>query len=324
MKEMDSDFKINDNRKRMLRDEKLYFKPILKMLKDNGGELASSQDINDLLPKYTDFTEDEVNYSEITKKGNNYHPSWFGRNFALVNLREAGLIDVVRGRDIKLTPLGQSFDIDALDLNRDIYAKTAPYWEKKNAERKLKLESKNQPTEEISDNDEDDSVDDVAVDDSWVQEILDKVKSLSWQEFERFCRGLLKAMKFDIDDLKGQKLSGDFGIDGFGYKTDKDSLRTSRVCIQCKSFSSNHPVSVDDVNSLRGAIDTNHADYGILMTTSYFSDQAHKAAKMGSSDITLIDGNDLVQLMAKLEYKVHPITIYKADAKYFDAAEKSD
>ena len=82
MEEMSSVFKIDDNRKRMLRDEKLYFKPILKMLKDNGGELASSQDISDLLPKYTDFTEDEVNYSEITKKGNNYHPSWFGRNFA--------------------------------------------------------------------------------------------------------------------------------------------------------------------------------------------------------------------------------------------------
>ena len=105
-------------------------------------------------------------------------------------------------------------------------------------------------------------------------------------------------------------------------KTDKDSLRTSRVCIQCKSYSSNHPVSVEDVNSLRGAIDTNHADYGILITTSYFSGKAHEAAKMGSTDITLVDGNELVKLMAKHEYKVHPVTIYKADTKYFSVVEK--
>ena len=217
MENENSNYRVSDNRKRKLRDEKNYFKPILQMLKDNGGELGSSQDISELLPKYSDFTEDEINYSEITDKGNNYHPSWFGRNFALINLREAGMVEVVRGRDIKLTPLGQSLDLNKLDSDRDIYSKTVSYWKKKNAERKnRKVEARAlMPSSGIE---EDDMDNNVSVDDSWMQDVLEKVKSLSWQEFERFCRGLLKVLKFDIDNLKGQRYSGDFGIDGFGYK----------------------------------------------------------------------------------------------------------
>ena len=169
--------------------------------------------INDdrLLPSYSDFTEEDINYSKITNKGNKYVPYWFGRNLAMKNLQMAGFITYSRNEPIMLTPKGD----------------------------------------------------------------------------------------FDIDPNKGVKASGDGGIDGFAYCTDDQSLKTTRVAIQCKRYT-NSPVGVLEVNNLRGAIDTHRADYGVLLTTSYFSREAIESSRTGRTSVTLIDGQKLVDLSRKL------------------------
>ena len=321
-----NNYTLSDERKHAVRQEKNYYIPILKILKDHGGEVSSYDELTELLPEYTDFTSDELNYSEVTDKGNVNHYHWFGRNLATRDLQIAGLVEHDRGKDIKLTSKGQNIDIDKLDIERDILDIIRPIKNKENQRRKME-KVKAQSSKDglmISDSDLDSSNTSVYADDTWKEIILDRVYGLSPKEFESFCRGLLRKMGFELDTIKGIAYSGDFGIDGFGYLLDSGSLRTTRVCIQCKSYNSNHAVSVDEINSLRGAIDTNRSDYGIMMTTSYFSDQAIKAARSGSSNITLINGQELTELMSKYEYKVYPATVYRVDESYFDSAESRE
>lgn len=86
------------------------------MLQENGGELSDIAQIGRLIPSYTDFTEDDMNYSEITSKGNKYRPYWFGRNFALKNLQIAGYLTYSRNEPVKLTP-----ELAAIDHEIDLH-----------------------------------------------------------------------------------------------------------------------------------------------------------------------------------------------------------
>ena len=270
------------------------------MLQDNGGELEISQ-INRLLPSYMDITEDEINYSEISKKGNKYTPFLIGRNFAIVNLKIAGFITPhLRTEPIMLTQEGLSVDIDNLDLERDVFAKTESYWQKKKEERRQKHLQGLSSQEGISDEDylaEDTEAE--AGDQDYKSMILDKVKTLNPIKFEKFARGLLQKMGFEVDPVKGIVASGDGGIDGFAYCTDEQNLRSTRVAIQCKRYT-NGSVGSPAVRDLKGAIDSYRADYGVLITTSYFSKDAIEEARNKGTPVTLIDGEQLVDLNGAL------------------------
>lgn len=58
-------------------------------------------------------------------------------------------------------------------------------------------------------------------------------------------------------------------------------------------------------------IDKFRADYGIFVTTSSFTRGAKKASRTGTSVITLIDGDHLIDLVAKYKLFVEPMIIYK-------------
>ena len=57
------------------------------------------------------------------------------------------------------------------------------------------------------------------------------------------------------------------------------------------------------------------ADYGVFITNSRFTNSARVAAREGSP-ITLIDGNDLVELVIKYELYITPVTTYVLDEFY--------
>ncbi len=311
---------MTPERKSIVRNERYYFKPILQMLQDNGGELQDVTQIGRLLPQYSDFTEDEINYSEITNKGNKYIPYWFGRNFALKNLQIAGYLTYSRVDPIRLTQEGLSLNLDAIDFDRDIYSKTKEYWSKKAEERHEKLAKRVEQYTQHPNNEQPEDEDNTTEQEAEIQDyksaILEKVKSLDPIKFEAFARGLLKKMGFDMDPNKGIRASGDGGIDGFAYCTDDQSLKTTRVAIQCKRYT-NGPVGSPEINNLRGAIDTHRADYGVLITTSYFSKDAAESSRLGSTPITLIDGQRLVELMIQYKYKVREVPTYIVDEQYF-------
>ena len=305
---------IDEERVKKIRDEKSFIVPIMRMLQENGGELANATQIDKLIPEYTDFTENDINFQRISRKGNKYAPYAFSRNFALKNLSLAGLITYGRNLPIKLTTEGFKVNTYNMDPLKDVYEKTAPYWEKKNEERKMRSKSK----EGAQDDEDSDEAKVIASEmgQDWRNEILEKVKLLDPYKFEQFSRGLLRKMGFDIDPVKGIKRSNDGGIDGFAYCLDDQSLKTTRVVIQCKRFA-NGAVGGPDINNLRGAVDTHRADYGIFITTSYFSKDAIESSRVGGTPITLIDGEHLVDLMIRYKYKVREVSTYIPDPEYF-------
>lgn len=309
---------ISDDKKRFLRDERNFFAPILRILQDNGGIIDGKSELDRLMPQYTDLSAENINYSEVTPKGNNYVPYWFGRNFALKNLSLAGLITYGRNEPIKLTKAGADININSIDFDRDIYSKSLPYWSKKRAERKKQnaiSHAERITKDQVNENDVINS--DITLDDGDSrQAILKNVKSLDAYKFESFSRGLLTKIGFEFDDIRGIAKSGDGGIDGYGYIKDIQSLRTTRVAIQCKRYT-DKPVGSPEIDGLRGAVNKYNAEYGIFITTSYYTDDAIRNSRYGGTPITLIDGNKLVDLMIQYNYHVEPVTTYIPDEDYF-------
>ena len=297
-----------------LRDERLFVKPILRILQDNGGELAKISDLDNFICDYTNLTKEDLASSRISKSGSTWRPYIFKRNFAAINLREAGFIAYQRGSAVRLTEKGQKTDVDALDIQKDVYDLSAQYWQKKRKERQDQRGRKG----DMQKNTEEDEIDEAEAGESvWRNEILDKVKALDPFDFESFFRGFLHKMGFEIDKERGIKRSGDAGLDGFAFCTDEQNLHTTSVAIQCKRFS-DKPVSSHEIRELRGAINEHRAKYGIFVTTSYFSQEAIRSSREGDSIITLIDGDKLVDLMIQYNYKVQKEIIYHPDDKYFD------
>lgn len=79
---------------------------------------------------------------------------------------------------------------------------------------------------------EDEKIDD---EEDWKSKLLDALLSLSPSKFELFCRALVTKMNVAIDETIGTKLTGDGGLDGYGYIR-TDDFRTARVAIQAKRW----------------------------------------------------------------------------------------
>lgn len=185
--------------------------------------------------------------------------------------------------------------------------KAAVYWEEKAAKNKDRKANTADEIEEESKPDEDDVLDDVKV------KLQSAIANMSPKKFEQFSRALLTKMGVQFTD-KGVKVSNDGGIDGYGYHTDDDDFRTTRVVIQCKRYNT-VPVSEPDINQFLGAMNKFQADYGVFIMNSRFTNAARIAAREGTP-ITLIDGNDLIRLVIKYELFITPVTTYVLDDFY--------
>ncbi len=61
-----------------------------------------------------------------------------------------------------------------------------------------------------------------------------------------------------------------------------------------------------------------NAEYGIFITTSYFTDNAKKKAVQGSKSVTLIDGRRIAELVAEYQLHVTPVETFTLDDYYFE------
>ena len=136
---------------------------------------------------------------------------------------------------------------------------------------------------------------------------------MSPKKFEAFSRALLNRMGVEFTE-KGVQISNDGGIDGYGYHTDANDFRTTRVVIQCKRYNVS-PVREPEINQFLGAMNKYQADYGVFITNGRFTNSARQAAREGSP-ITLIDGNELVRLVIRYELYITPVKTYVLDEFY--------
>ena len=303
-------------------DEQLsiLLKPIIASLQEAGGSLPRTQ----LKDSICEKDDDIAAYAEIIrsskKTGNTYKPFNFKFNFAITELILVGIIIYGKSKkEIQLTEKGVQINLDLFDIYQEVRIPASMYWEEKARERaKLKeqkgIDKKGATNSELSIDIEDNHDDEESIGDINEGNILDDVnvklqeaiKNMSPAKFEQFSRLLLTKMGITFTN-KGISISNDGGIDGYGYHMG-DDFRTTRVVIQCKRYTVN-PVGEPDINQFLGAMNKFQADYGVFITSSRFTTKAREAAREGSP-ITLIDGDDLVELIIKYELFVTPVTTY--------------
>ncbi|MBM6930442.1 restriction endonuclease [[Clostridium] spiroforme] len=132
-------------------------------------------------------------------------------------------------------------------------------------------------------------------------------------KIETFSRVQLTKMGVEFTN-KGIQISINGGIDGYRYHKDLDDFRTTRVVIQCKRYNTG-PVIEPDINQFLGAMNKFQVDYGVFITNSRFTNSARIASREGSP-ITLIDGNDLVELVIRYQRYITLVITYVLDEFY--------
>lgn len=280
-------------------------KPILKVLQEAGGQLERSE----IKERIADLDDQIAEYSEAekisTKTGNIYKDFDFSFNFAIKDLSFNDLLTYMRSSPVTLTEKGLYLDVDKLDVLKEIMEPSKKCW----AERS---QSNKKDKENIAENEEETQTEEKIKDD-FKESLLAAVAKMSPKKFEAFSRALLNRMGVEFTE-KGVQISNDGGIDGYGYHTDTNDFRTTRVVIQCKRYNV-APVSEPEINQFLGAMNKYQADYGVFITNGRFTSAAKIAAREGSP-ITLIDGNDLVKLVIKYELYITPVKTYVLDEFY--------
>lgn len=299
------------NLKSLSSDGKIAYliKPILKVLQDAGGQMERSE----IKERISDLDDRIAEYSEWEKTsgltGNTYREFDFNFNFAIKDLYFNDLLTYTRLSPITLTESGLCLDIGSLDVQKDIIETSKIHWEERN--RKNKKNKKNKTADIVGDEEEPQAEEKIK--DTFKDNLLTAISKMSPKKFEAFSRALLNRMGVEFTE-KGAQISNDGGIDGYGYHTDTNDFRTTRVVIQCKRYNA-APVSEPEINQFLGAMNKYQADYGVFITNGRFTNAARTAAREGSP-ITLIDGNDLVRLVIKYELYITPVKTYLLDEFY--------
>ena len=209
------------------------------------------------------------------------------------------------GRLLELSEKGRNVDLSSFDGALDV----RPVVEKMISKQKQNKASVPEKTN-IEDSDDSDEIEA-----PWRQQLLDALMKMNPKKFELFCRGLLTKMGIDVDDEKGVQYVADGGIDGFGYVR-SDDYRTTRVALQAKRWQGK--VSAPEIDKFRGAMDKFNAEFGIFITNSDFTREAVRTAREGTRIITLINGDQVCDLVAKYNYYVDPVTTYRLKDFYLD------
>lgn len=151
-------------------------------------------------------------------------------------------------------------------------------------------------------------------------QLLDRIKQSSPAFFENLVVELLVKMGYGgsrSDAGKAVGRSGDGGIDGI---IKEDRLGLDVIYIQAKRWDEN-AVGRRDVQQFAGALQGQRASKGIFLTTSRFTDEAHRYVSTIGSKIVLIDGEELAQLMIDHNVGVSVSTTYeikRIDSDYFN------
>jgi restriction system protein len=278
---------------------------ILQILQDKGGELAKKE-LERLIASYNDDWNKYVNHYNLSPKtGAKWRPFDFTYNYTLKHLLLSGYVKYSRLTPIVLTEKGIEIDTYLL-TGEHIRSISQPIWDQQSKEKKAKkelqgiIEGKKAKDQDIAEVEKED-----IADNKWREELTQKLLAMDPYKFELFCRGLLRKMGITIDKEKGIAKSNDGGIDGYGYSISAN-YRTERVALQCKRFAEGS-VGSKTINEFKGAIASYSAEYGIFITTSTFTKRAIETAQAGNTPITIIDGEQLIDLIDKLEYKVRRV-----------------
>ncbi|MGE4470417.1 MAG: restriction endonuclease [Desulfovibrio sp.] len=151
--------------------------------------------------------------------------------------------------------------------------------------------------------------------DDWREVMHQTILALDPSAFERLTKRILREIGFVQVEVTGK--SGDGGIDGKGIVKIQDVL-SYHIVFQCKRYTGS--VGPGAIRDFRGAM-VGRADKGLFITTGTFTREAIKeATRDGASPIDLIDGDDLVELLKKLQLgvNVRMVEEVEVDSQWFE------
>ncbi len=276
-----------------------WFGPLLDALRDLG-DSGRPREVSGRIAKNLELS-DEVLDETLKSGANRFHNqvAW-----ARQYLVWEGLLDSSKHGTWTLTEKGRKTTLTD-EQAREIFLKWVAYHaenrKRKSEESKGDVES-DEVLAEMSD-----SADGI--------DLIDVLRGLSSQGFEKVCRELLRESGFENVEITGG--SADEGIDGYGT-LELNPFVSFKVLFQCKRYKEGNTVSRAQVGDFRNAM-IGRAEKGIIMTTSSFSTAAIKEAnREGAPAIELIDGPKLVAMFEKVELGVTARTAYDVDIAYFE------
>lgn len=140
----------------------------------------------------------------------------------------------------------------------------------------------------------------------WKELIYNKLMNLAPEAFERLAKRILRESGFYEVEVTGS--TNDGGIDGKGLIRIGNFL-TFRVVFQCKRFKNS--ITPSQIRDFRGAME-GRAERGLFITTGKFTrDAVKEAARDGATQIDLIDGERLCDLLKELKLGVSTENIEK-------------
>lgn len=270
-----------------------YIVPIIEVLNELGGS-GNPSEVTDLIIEKYKISEEEL--SLVNKDGGSTVKNRIA--WARFYLVKGGVLDSSK-RGIWTLKSNYNELIDINDVNA-FFKKTHEQFAIK--EKKPK----------VQENIIDEEIEDKVEDENYKDKILDILKELPAEGFERLCQRLLRESGFSQVKVTGK--SGDGGIDGFGV-LELNPLMSFKVLFQSKRYKD--VVTTDKVRDFRGAM-AGRADKGIIITTGRFTQDAkNEAVRDGVPPIELVDGEKLVSMLEKLEFGLIPRTVYDIDYSFF-------
>lgn len=297
--------------KKIISEEDKVMPEVLRAMHRMGGQVTRKEIMQEIRENSQVIDEKEIDRTRTSRKtGNPWYPFKTRFNYAIRHLILAGYINTADNRYLELSKKGRTVDLANFDPTNDVRALSDPLWPNgKKAAQKAPTTA-----EPDSDHEVPDDPDEVA-EEPWRQELLTALQKMSPKKFELFCRGLLKQMGVEVDDAIGVQYVADGGLDGFGYVR-ADDFRTTRVALQAKRW--NSKVSGPEIDKFRGAMDKYRAEFGIFITNSDFTRDAVATSREGTRIITLINGDQICDLVAKYQYYVEPVTTYRLKDFYLE------
>jgi restriction system protein len=266
--------------------------PTLDALRELGGS-GKPREVTDLIAERCSISDKKLN--ETLKSGQTrfYNQVHWARQYLVWE----GLLDGTKRGVWTLTPSGYETDLSEDDA-RKLFLK----WVKVHAEARRAAHDSTPSS----------SVDPEDVPDNHKQVLLELLKSVTPEGFERICARLLRESGFEKVTITGGPR--DEGIDGIGI-LQVNPFVSFKVLFQCKRYKGS--VSRAQVGDFRNAM-LGRADKGIIITTGSFTADARKEAdRDGAPPVELVDGEKLVEMFEGIELGLKPKTVYEVDNAFF-------
>ncbi len=124
--------------------------------------------------------------------------------------------------------------------------------------------------------------------------------TMDWQDFETLIRDVFDfEFKEQNIEIRNTQHSNDGGIDVVAFN--KNPYTGGIILLQAKRYT--NLVTPESVRALKGSMEEHKAIRGILVTTSNFGFSSKEFAQ--DHNITLINGNELLELLKKYGYDFH-------------------